>query len=79
MYSGKQLRTLLLGNEEGTKQEMAEKLAGEFPDELASKLPPKRQSWESQDRRMDIFDAAALGVALHLTELKGYKSSKQQQ
>ena len=30
---------------------------------LASKLPPKRKPWESEDYRMSIFDAAALGVA----------------
>ena len=42
LISGKQLRSLLLGNPRGTKQEMAEMLANQFPDELASRLPPKR-------------------------------------
>ena len=62
LISGKQLRSLLLGNPNGTKQEMAEMLAAQFPDELESRLPPKRKPWESEDSRMDIFDAMALAV-----------------
>ena len=70
LISGKQLRTLLLGNPRGTKQEMAEMLAAQFPDELASRLPPKRKSWKSEDSRMDIFDAMALALALRLKGAK---------
>ncbi len=62
LVSGKQVRDLLLGNPKGTKQEMAELLAGKFPDELASRLPPKRKPWKSEDSRMDIFEAVALAV-----------------
>jgi hypothetical protein len=62
LISGKQLRSLLLGNPKGTKHEMAEMLAMQFPDELASRLPPKRKLWKSEDSRMDIFDAVALAV-----------------
>jgi Holliday junction resolvasome RuvABC endonuclease subunit len=58
--SARELRNALLGNQEGTKQEMAELLAKQFPDQLASRLPPKRKSWQSEDNRMDIFDAVAL-------------------
>jgi hypothetical protein len=64
--SGAELRSLLLGNAAGTKHEMAELLAKQFPDELASRLPPKRKLWKSEDARMDIFDAVALGVAFRL-------------
>ena len=70
LISGKQLRTLLLGNLRGTKQEMAEMLATQFPDELASRLPTKRKPWKSEDSRMDIFDAAALAVVLRLKSAK---------
>ena len=63
LISGNQLRSLLLGNPKGTKQEMAEMLVMQFPDELASRLPPKRKTWESEDGRMDVFDAVALAVA----------------
>lgn len=61
--SGKELRSTLLGNEDGTRQEIAELLAKRFPDELASRLPQKRRAWESEDARMDIFDALALAVS----------------
>jgi hypothetical protein len=66
LISGKQLRSLLLGNQKGTKQEMAEVLATQFPDELASRLPTKRKPWESEDSRMDIFDAMALAVVFRM-------------
>jgi hypothetical protein len=53
-------------NENETKQEMAELLAKQFPDELASQLPLKRKTWKSEDSRMDIFDAVALVVAFRI-------------
>ena len=62
--SGPQLRNCLLVSPNGTKQEMAESLAKNFPDELASRLPPKRKIYTSEDSRMDIFDAVGLTVAL---------------
>ncbi len=62
LLSGKKLRIALLGDAEGTKHEMAELLAQRFPVELAEKLPPKRRHWDSEDGRMDIFDAVALAV-----------------
>jgi hypothetical protein len=60
--SGTDLRIMLLGNPKGTKHEMAESLAKRFLDELASRLPPKRNFYNSEDVRMDIFDAVALAV-----------------
>lgn len=60
--AGIELRSKLLGNPKGTKQAMAELLAKQFPDELASRLPPKRRDWMSEDARMDIFEAVALVV-----------------
>jgi hypothetical protein len=68
LISGKQLRACLLGDPKGTKQEMAEALAAQFPDELASRLPPKRKFYESEDPRMDIFDAVALAVVFRISE-----------
>ena len=62
LIPGKQMRTLLLGGRKGTKYQIAEMLAAQFPDELASRLPPKRKPWKSEDGRMDIFDAVALAV-----------------
>jgi hypothetical protein len=66
LISGKQLRSLLLGNPKGTKHEVAEMIAMQFPDELASRLPPKRKPWESEDSRMDIFDAMELAVVFRM-------------
>jgi hypothetical protein len=60
--SGKRLRRLLLDDEKGTKHEMAEMLAKQFPVELVGKLPPKRRPWENEDGRMDMFDAVGLAV-----------------
>ena len=45
---------------------MAEMIAMQFPDELASRLPPKRKPWKSEDARMDIFDAVALAVVFRM-------------
>jgi Holliday junction resolvasome RuvABC endonuclease subunit len=66
LISKKQMRNLLLGDPNGTKHEMAEMLATRFPDELASRLPPKRKLWKSEDARMDIFDAIALAVTFRV-------------
>jgi hypothetical protein len=46
---------------ERNKYEIASVLAAQFP-ELSWKLPHKRKPWESEDYRMSIFDAAALGI-----------------
>lgn len=62
LISGRKLRTSLLDNEKGTKHEMAEMLAKQFPIELAGKLPPKRRPWENEDERMDMFDAVGLSA-----------------
>ena len=62
LFSGKVLRVTLLGDIQGTKHEMAETLAKIFPVELATKLPRKRRAYDSEDGRMDIFEAVALAV-----------------
>ena len=61
-FSGNQLRDALLGDDKGTKHEMAELLARKYPVELAGKLPPKRRPWENEDGRMDMFDAVGLAA-----------------
>jgi Holliday junction resolvasome RuvABC endonuclease subunit len=43
------------------KHEIATTIAGRFP-ELAPRLPRFRKPWMSEDYRMSIFDAVALGV-----------------
>ena len=44
------------------KYQIACTVAQRLP-ELATRLPPKRKIWQSEDYRTSIFDAAALGVA----------------
>ena len=61
-----ELRTLLLNDPKGTKHDMAERIAKLFPDELASRVPPKRRDWTSEYARMDIFDAVGLVVAFRM-------------
>jgi Holliday junction resolvasome RuvABC endonuclease subunit len=62
LFSGRQLRITLLGNAKGTKHEMAEMLVKKFPTELGKRLPPKRRAWDSEDGRMDVFDAVGLAI-----------------
>jgi hypothetical protein len=61
--SQRELRITLLSNEDATRHEMAVLLAKQFPEELASLLPPKRRPWTSEDARMDTFEAVGLVVA----------------
>jgi hypothetical protein len=68
--SNTELRTLLLDNPRGTKHEMAERIAKQFPNELASRVPPKRKPWTSELNRMDIFDAVGLGVVFRMRGTK---------
>ena len=63
LVSVTQVRAHLLGSAKGTKYALAETLAAKFPVELASRLPPKRRPWMSEDPRMDIFDAVGLAAA----------------
>jgi hypothetical protein len=55
------IRNAFVGDDRN-KYTIASALAKQFP-ELAAKLPPKRKIWQSEDYRMSIFDAVALGVA----------------
>jgi hypothetical protein len=48
---------------QGTKHAMAETIVQWFPDELGSRLPPKRHFYDSEDHRMDIFSAVTLAMA----------------
>ena len=45
-----------------TKHHIAQGIAERFP-ELSSRLPPPRKPWMSEDSRMAIFDAMALGLS----------------
>ncbi len=49
------------GTGAGTKYGIATALVRAFP-ELVVRLPPKRKPWQTEDSRMSIFDAVALGL-----------------
>ena len=46
--------------------ELVEIVAKRFSDELGQKLPPERKLGNSEDSRMNIFDAVALVLILRL-------------
>ena len=58
------VRRVFFGDGQGTKYALAQILAERFPDELGTRLPPKRRPWMSEDSRMDIFGAVALALAV---------------
>jgi hypothetical protein len=62
LVSNTQVRLQLLNDAKATKQAVAEALAERFPTELATRLPPKRRPWKSEDPRMDIFDAVGFAA-----------------
>ena len=53
----------------GTKYGIATALVRAFP-ELLVRLPPKRKPWQTEDSRMSIFDAVALGLT-YFRRLRG--------
>ena len=55
-------------SERATKHRIATRIARRFP-ALVPKLPPPRKAWRSEDHRLAIFTAAALGLTFfHLEE-----------
>lgn len=64
ILSRAQVSRAFCGHEAATKREVAELIANRFPEELGSRLPPKRRPWMSEDSRMDIFDAVALVIGM---------------
>ena len=68
LLSREQVRRKFFPDEKGTKDSLAQILASRFPQELESRLPPKRRPWMSEDYRMGIFDAVALAVALRVSK-----------
>ena len=62
LVSRKQVRKVFFADGKGTKQALAEMIAKRFPEDLGSRVPPKRRPWMSEDGRMDIFDAVALAL-----------------
>jgi len=69
LFSRDQVMKTFFADGQGTKHALAEIIAKRFPEELGSRLPPKRKAWMSEDSRMNIFDAVALVLILRLKDL----------
>lgn len=69
-FSRQQVMESFFADGQGTKHAIAEMIAERFPEELGLELPPKRRPWESEDPRMDTFDAVALILTFRLRESK---------
>jgi hypothetical protein len=63
---------------ESNKHEVAAALAKQFPS-LASRLPPKKKCWQSEDYRIGIFDAAAVGSLIFDADQLGSPPRKMKQ
>jgi hypothetical protein len=62
LFSQEEVNQVFFSQGGATKYKIAKILAERLPEELASKLPSKRQPWTSEDPRMDIFNALALTI-----------------
>ena len=67
LFSRDQVMKTFFADGHGTKYALAEIVAKRFSDELSQTLPPKRKLGNSEDSRMNIFDAAALAVVFRLS------------
>ncbi len=66
LFSREEVKRVFLSDGDGTKHDVAEAVAKMFPEELSSRLPPKRKPWMSEDYRMGIFDAVALSLTVRI-------------
>lgn len=71
VFSRDQVMSAFIADGQGTQHVLAEIIAKRFPEELESRLPPKRKPWMSEDSRMNIFDAVALALLPHLCRRHG--------
>ena len=60
-YSRAQIRQFFSQTGAATKDDIAKTVAMWLP-EFTPHLPPPRKVWESEDRRMTMFDAVALAL-----------------
>lgn len=64
------LRKLFSEQGFATKSEIAAAIANQLGD-LATRLPPPRKPWMTEDKRMAIFDAAGLALAFYVSDQRG--------
>jgi hypothetical protein len=70
LFSRDQVTKILFPDGQWTKHTLAEVVARQFPEQLGSKLPPKRTAAMREHYQMGIFDAVALALALRLRKTK---------
>lgn len=63
LFSREQVMKLLVSDGKETKHDLAGIVAGQFPEQLGSKLPPKRKAWMREHYQMGIFEAVELALA----------------
>lgn len=69
------MKTFITDGQE-TKPALAEIITNRVPEQLSSQLPPKRQAWNSEDSRMNIFGAVALVMTFRLKNTKQTSKSE---
>jgi len=68
--SARNVREVFAGNGRPNKDRIARTVAQHLP-RLASKVPPVRKLWMSEDQRMAIFDAAAFALTYYFLITEG--------
>jgi len=76
LYARDQVAKAIAGRASSKKYEIAQMLADIFPEGLKHRLPKKRRPWQSEDPRMDIFDAVALALAFQIRRRLAKSRSK---
>jgi hypothetical protein len=71
LFSREQMIKALVPDGKGTKHDLAGAVANQFPEQLGSKLPPKRTASKREHYQMGIFDAVALGATFRRSRFKG--------
>lgn len=63
-YTKRMIQTAFRSTGAKTKHEIAEAIGAHIP-AFKHRLPPERKPWMSEDSRMSLFDAAALGLTYY--------------
>jgi hypothetical protein len=70
LFSREEVTKILFPDGHWIKHGLAQIVAGQFPEQLGSKLPPKRTAAMREHYQMGIFDAAAMLLTFRLKQAK---------
>jgi hypothetical protein len=62
LFSRGQVMNIFIPQGEQTRHALAEIIAKRFPEQLTAELPQERKPWQSENAKIDIFVAVALGL-----------------